>query len=127
MTCFWNAILSKVKQNDLRTMLGVSQFTPSGLVASMKQANTKTSGVKWQGQRVSEQQLSENIQWIQEHRANSIRNGYDCGIADPYLFLLCYTCQISIRHSYLGHLISYDPPNAPRYTVHFTSNRGHIQ
>tara|TARA_B110000008_G_scaffold192141_1_gene190834 strand:+ start:933 stop:1259 length:327 start_codon:yes stop_codon:yes gene_type:complete len=107
-------------------MMGVSQFTPNGLVQAMKHSNVKTVGVTWQGSVVKEQQLDENIQWIKEHGANTIQGGYLCGIADPYLFLLCYKCRIAIRHCYLGNTISYDPPGGARYIVYFSSNHGHI-
>ena len=125
MTCFWNAILSKVKSDDMRVLIG-SPSNPRDLVLALKRKNVCTKGVRWQTCDVPEQQLRENVQWIDAHDVNTIGNGYDCGTADPYLFLLCYLLSIRISHQYLRTSITYDPPGTVRYTIRFVSNHGHI-
>jgi hypothetical protein len=82
--------------------------------------------MKCQGTLLHDQQLRENMEWVQCHDANTIYNGYFCSTADPYLLLLSYLTSTKITHVYCSTTITYTPPTSIRYTMHFASNSGHI-
>ena len=126
MTCVWDALRTKIRAEDLRTLLGVNNCTAHELVKSLKAKNKATIGAKWQGTSLTTQQMSENMKWIENHNINSITNGYEMGTCDPYILLVSYILNIRIHHQYLNTTIVYDPPDPPRYTLTFSSNQGHF-
>lgn len=126
MTCFWDALLNKLRDEDLRNLLRGGPRTPRNLVLALKRENRQTTTVRWQGQALSPQQLTENVEWVQTHDVNTIQNGYDCSTADPYLLLVSWLLRVRIHHRYLRSDIVYAPDGPARYQIHLSSNRGHI-
>ncbi len=126
MTCVWDALRTKIKSEDIRSILGLSNPSAKEFVMALKGKNCCTTGIKWQGQSLSAQQLSENMKWIENHDASGINNGYDCSTCDAYLILVAYIFKIKIIHTYLNSQIIYEPSEPPKYTLHFSNNQGHF-
>lgn len=126
MTCVWDALRTKIRSDDLRTILGLQAPTPRDLVMALKSRNIATVGVRWQGKSITTTEMTENMKAIECHDINSISNGYDMSVCDPYLLLVCFLFKIRIVHQYLGTKIVYEPPVPPRYELQFANNQGHF-
>ncbi len=126
MTCVWDALRSKLRPDDLKSILGMQTSTPQNMVMCLKSKNKATVGVKWQGVPLTQKEMLENIEWIKNHDASTINRGYDCSSCDPYLLLVCYLFNVRIAHQYLNNQIIYDPPGTARYQLNFVNNRGHF-
>ena len=126
MTCVWDALRTKIRSDDLRTILGLHSPTPRDLVMALKSRNIATVGVRWQGKLITTTEMTENMKAIEYHDVNSISDGYDMSVCDPYLLLVCFLFKIRITHEYLSTRIVYDPPASPRYELQFANNQGHF-
>tara|TARA_B100000073_G_scaffold84470_1_gene65211 strand:- start:1476 stop:1859 length:384 start_codon:yes stop_codon:yes gene_type:complete len=125
MTCFWDAILQKLTRNDFNNF-GLSHMDNSNFVRFLKNHAEKTPDVTWNDERLSDKQLQENYKHIIDFNPNSIRNGYDCSVCDPFLFLVCFLFNVDIDHNYNGHIMRYRVKNSNR-CLRFSSNTGHFQ
>jgi len=75
MTCFWDGLLANLKPKDF-ARIGVKKKPRKAqdFAAILKERNTKTTSVSWQGER------------------------YDCSSFDPFLFLVAELFEVSIIH-----------------------------
>lgn len=126
MTCVWDALRTKIKNDDLYKILGMQTNSARELVQCLKSKNRATVGVKWQGISLKQKEMEENMKWIENHNVNSISNGYDCSTCDPYIILVCYLLNVKITHKYINNHIIYEPPGHVRYELHFENNMGHF-
>lgn len=124
MTCFWNALIHKIKREDLRTFLGIGQPNPLRLFEALRKQNVETVGMKWQGEELSPQFLKENVEYIRGYDV-PLHAGTDCGSCNPFLLLVGHLLRIRIINTYMGHETIYDPPR-PRYTIHLRNNKRHM-
>lgn len=125
MTCFWDGIISSLNQDDLNS-LGLSKNpTPIQLAKRLKNLNTKTTNILWEGKALSSNELEENYIHISDYISESVNEGYLCSVCDPFLCILCELLKINIYHTYLSKTIGYTYPNASRI-LQFQSNRGHF-
>jgi hypothetical protein len=136
MACFWNGILQQLTTVDLK-VLGIQNKNPQSLVQAFKQKAKKTNSVRWNGDKLSNKQLDENLQHIQTYNIKTIGNGYLCSSCEPFLLLLSELLQVHIHHNYLHTSIKYtitdyddnittdDNITAARI-MKFGSNRGHF-
>jgi len=125
MSCFWDTLIKNIKKDDLTNILNITTTKPLDFCNGLKGMNCKTENVLWNGGRITEKQYEENIEWINEYQTNTISNGYDCSIFDPFLFLITEIFQIEIQHHYNGTFIQYQYKN-PRYSIKIQSNKGHM-
>ena len=66
MTCFWNAIISSLTDED-KTKLNIKKrLFPTVMVEVFKDNNIKTPDVLWNNEKLREQQINENIAHIKE-------------------------------------------------------------
>ena len=135
MTCFWDAILQRLTQKDFnnfekRNGVCISKHSSnSNFVRLLKNFAEKTPDILWNGDKLREKELEENYTHIIEFNPNTINNGYDCSISDPFLFLVCHLFRVNIDHNYNGNLMKYRLENNnenPRL-LRFSSNTGHFQ
>ena len=125
MTCFWDSILSCLKDDDYRFAdIGIGSQTH--FIKQIKLRNRPMKSIKWQGQRLREQEIKEHMEAVKEYNVTGIGNGHLTSICDSFLLLICELFHINIIHRYLNINISYSHPN-PRKTFRFNSNRGHFQ
>ena len=125
MSCFWDTLIKNIKKEDLKDILNITTNKPLDFCNKLKEKNCKTENVLWNGSKLTEKQYEENIQWINEYKTNTIGNGYDCSVFDPFLFLIVELLQIEIHHHYNGTMVHYHYNN-PRYSIKIQSNKGHM-
>ncbi len=132
MTCFWDSILQKLNQDDFNRFEKIhgicvnSNTTNHNFVRLLKNFAEKTPDVAWNGSKLRAQELDENYTHIIEFNPNTINNGYDCSISDPFLFLICHLFRVNIDHNYNGHLMKYRIDDTTKI-LRFRSNTGHFQ
>ena len=132
MTCFWDGILNALEPNDF-TMLSKTHGrftihtkpTNKNFVKLLKENNSKTNHIKWQGNTLSNKELNENFIHIKNFDENSISKGYYCSTCDPFLFLISKIFKVNITHKYLKYIIKYTNNNSNK-TICFSSNRSHF-
>lgn len=125
MTCFWDSILKTLNNRDF-LLFKTPKMQNQRFVEFLKHFNIRTHEIRWNGELLTKKQLDENFEHIKEFDPNTIRNGYDCSIFDPFLFLVCKLFKVSIEHDYLGNIMKYQHPD-PNKILHFASNRGHFR
>lgn len=116
MTCVWDGIISS---------LGL-KFSPQEFAIYIKKNNMKTPNITWNGEKLTEKQLDENYERIEEIKVLKIKNGYYCSSFDPLIFLICELFKTSVIHNYDGYKIYYTNINHPKKTLLFFSDEGHF-
>ena len=127
MACFWQGLLGALTQPMLKETFNCnSRPRPDQLISLFHQKVTKTPNVLWQGQKLKEQEMEENIKRIKEFKPHQARSGYDCSSCDPYLLLVCQLFKVNINHKFNGTMIKYTYQPESQMTLSFASNRGHF-
>ena len=130
MSCFWDAILNKIRIEDFQKIFNHSgKPNPEAFAKMLIKKNVKTENVLWNSQILKKQQLQEDYEHIQEFNTSSVSQGYDCSTCDPFLFLICELFKISIQHVYLGKTIEYTHKKNVfnnNYTIKLQSDKGHM-
>ena len=119
MSCFWDAILNRIQEEDKKKYFNIfnMSLTPHNFVVILKEINKKTNNVLWNNEELTEKQLNENKECIDNYDKNSINNGYDCSTFEPILFLLVEYLNITIHHEYNKNVIIYSHKTTNRYTI----------
>ena len=88
MSCFWNSLLNTIKIEDKNTYFYTFNInlTPHNLVVILKEINKITENVLWNNIELTEQQLNENKEAIDNYDKNKINDGYYCSTFEPILF-----------------------------------------
>ena len=130
MSCFWDAILNKIKTQDFQKIFNHSgKPNPETFAKMLIKENVKTENVLWNSQIMKEKQLQENYEHIQEFNVSNVNQGYDCSTCDPFLLIICELFKISIQHVYLGKTIEYTHKKNVfnnNYTIKLQSDKGHM-
>ena len=118
MTCFWDG-LRKGLQLDISN---------NDFINYLKQSNKleEKSNILWNDIEFSKKQLQENYQHISDYDINTIYNGYDCSICDPFIILICDLYKVNINHNFNGYIMKYTHSNETYKTIHFHSDKGHF-
>ena len=126
MTCFWNAIISSLTDED-KKLLGIqNKLFPKVMVEIFKNKNNYTPDVLWNNEEIKKQQQDENIEHIKELDVNGIGRGYLCSTCDPFLILLSQLLEVTIKHNYNGVIITYKNKKNERRIIKYGSNKGHF-
>lgn len=72
--------------------------SPVELVRALKENNSGTPDVRWQGQSLSTQEQGENARWIREYDEARIGEGHLTSMCDPFMILLCQLLRVSIKY-----------------------------
>ena len=130
MSCFWDAILNKIRQEDFKIILNLKEKpSPKDFAKALQKKNIKTEGIMWNSQFLSQKQLDENYQHIHNYDISTINQGYDCSICDPFLLIICELFQINLKHIYLDKTIDYTHKQNVfnnNYTISLQSNKNHM-
>ena len=137
MSCVWYGILQAIHQDYLTCINSVLKhkmlaLNITTLVELLKYNNVKTPNVTWNLIFISDQQLEENYNRIEQININDIHTGYDCGTCDPLFFLLCTIFKVNIIHNYMGIKMEYkykcnnDTIINSRKIYEFCSDNGHF-
>ena len=129
MTCFWDGIINQLRPEDYARIGFNPPANAHELVILLKHFNRKTPCVRWNDTTLTAKQMEENLEHINSFNSNSIHNGYDCSICDPFLLLVTDLFEVEVRHRYLGvHMMKYQPciNVKTRRVIRFTSDSGHF-
>lgn len=127
MTCFWKGLLDCLRRDDFALLQCDKPSSEQEFVRILQHCNRKAEHVTWQDIHNSDQFLHECMEAVQTLDRNTIYQGYWCSTCDPFLLLVSEVFQITIEHSYCGHLIVYKYSPGARKTIRVRSNRGHFQ
>ena len=116
--------LDIIKEVFVKKMMHLEQDRLSKGAESL--FSTEDSSITWNGETLTKKQLQENYDHIIDFNPNTIGNGYDCSVCDPFLLLVCYLFNVNIDHNYNGYLMKYRANNNARI-LRFSSNTGHFQ
>jgi hypothetical protein len=117
MSCFWQGLCSKVP--ELRNM-------PVDKVCfNLKSVNAKTRGLVWNNVALTEQQLQENFDWIDQYDSTQFDQGHDTSVCDPFLALVSFSFNVNIVHNYNGHVSTFTMPGATQ-SIQFANSTTHF-
>lgn len=123
MTCVWDAFLAGIPRNIISQYL--HNINPIEFVKLLQSNNKKTNNIIINNAVLSQKEIEENYDAIQNFNVNSIYGGYLCSTSDPFFILLCDIFQCSIHHNYINNLIKYEITN-PKFTLHLHSSHSHM-
>ena len=126
MSCFWDTLLSKIKKEDIQTILSLHNPTPKDFANTLKTKNIPTDNVLWMGAEITQQMKEENMKHIEGYDSSTIPNGYLCSTCDPFLLLITELFQIKIIHHYNKVVINYQQKIDNKYTITIHNNKGHM-
>ena len=128
MSCFWDSLIKSISDDDknqyFNTVVDAS-LNPHNFVVILKEINKLTNNVIWNNQELTELQLNENKEAVNEYDKNMTSAGYYCSTFDPFLFLLVEYLEIEINHNYNGTMINYKNKKNNRYVINISSDSGH--
>ena len=126
MSCFWDTLLSRIKKDDIQTILSLHNPTPKDFANTLKNKNIPTDNVLWMGEEIRQQMKEENMKHINDYNSSTIPNGYLCSTCDPFLLLITELFQIKIIHHYNKVVINYQHKTNIKYTITIHNNKGHM-
>tara|TARA_Y100000996_G_scaffold406439_1_gene382788 strand:+ start:1789 stop:2172 length:384 start_codon:yes stop_codon:yes gene_type:complete len=126
MSCFWDTLLSRIKKDDIQSILSLHNHTPKDFANTLKSKNISTDNILWMGEEVTQQMKEENIEHVKEYDSSTIPSGYLCSTCDPFLLLITELFQIKIIHHYNKTIINYQHKENNKYTITIHNNKGHM-
>ena len=126
MTCFWDAIIHSLKDDDLRLLNLKKRPTHRSFIEKLKQKNTAPRDVLWNNQTLTQVELNEHIEAVKCYNIGGIHGGHLTSTCDSFLLLLCQLLKINIKHRYISTNIHYKYKRGGRKTLHFHSSRSHF-
>ena len=127
--CFWDAILSKITPEMIKERFGTdfdTKYRIRDFINLLKEKSIKTVNVGWNGNKLTDKEMEENLLWISEYNILDVVDGHNCSICDPFLLLVCELFNVNIHHNYNGTLIKYTNTNSGSKTIYFNSNPTHF-
>lgn len=116
MACFWKGL---IKALNLST-------NPTQFVNLLQKNAIKTPNITWNGNKLSNKELEENLEWVKSFNSDRTYDGYFCSTCDPFLLLVCELYGVNIDHQYDGHLIKYRNLKNNLQILKFGSTRSHF-
>lgn len=127
MTCFWVGILHSLSLSEYQ--LAKSEYIPINnplkLVTLLKTNNQLTNSIKINDRSLSDQELTENHNAINEYNISNICDGYFCSTSDPFLCLVSQIFEINITHKFNDCDIRYTNDKSKKI-VYYQSNNDHF-
>lgn len=131
MTCFWNAIISRLDKNDYnlmkiipirRNMTDIQYF-----IHQLKgMAIENEFNIKWQNKELNEQEKNEMKEFIKDYNINTINRGHLTSSCDPFLCLLADLLKCRIEFNYRKHLIIFETKELIRKVFKFNGSTSHF-
>ena len=123
--CFWLGLLSKLTNDDFHYAFKQNKPNIDIFINLLMDNNVYTKNIKWQNHYLTDYELKENFNHIQDFDKSTINKGYDCSSCDPFLLLITHLFQITLIHQYCGHSIIYDS-KSPRKKINYFANTHHF-
>ena len=98
MTCVWDSLLRHIVMDAHSMDVLGGPRSPFELVRALKERNSVTPDVRWQGQLFSAQEQGENAQWIRDYDETRISYGHLTSMCDPFMVLICQLLHVSIKY-----------------------------
>ena len=114
MTCVWDSLC--------KGLLPIGH-TPQSLLACLKSCNNPPVDVSINGERLTKQQLEENVQHIENIKVEG--DGYLCGLYDPLIVAYVYTFRVNVDNDICGHHAKFTVPDGIKQ-VSLRSDTGHM-
>lgn len=127
MSCFWDAVLGSLNQEEKDILKIKTNATNEELVRKLKQHSyvLNEANVLWQGEKLRSQLCRELKMWVDNYNVNGINSGHDTSSCDPFLVLLCHMLNWRIDFKYIHANICFESSNMKR-TVKFGANSHHF-
>lgn len=127
MSCFWDAVLGSLNEEEREKLEIKMNATNEELVRNLKQHSyvLNEANVVWQGEKLRPQLCRELKMWVDNYNVNGINNGHDTSSCDPFLVLLCHMLNWRIDFKYIHANICFESSNTKR-TVKFGANSHHF-
>ena len=126
MTCVPNSLISKLKKEDYKLINLESKPNAKQFMEEIKKNNRKTYNVTWQGYKLNEKELSENIERIKNIELNKIGSGYLCSSCDPLLLLYCEIFFVGIDLNFNGIPLQYRNVKYNDRVLKFSASSSHF-
>lgn len=131
MSCFWDGNLKalKKKTNYLQkhNIKSPNNFRAKQFAKYLQDNSVKTCDVLCNEQKLTREQIKENMEWIKSYNVQNVKQGYDCSTCDPFLLLISQLFRVNIEHDYDGTLIKYQNVNNDAETIYVSSNKKHFK
>ena len=125
MSCFWDALISKLNNKELNHIQINKRIRPKELCLKLKLLNKIISdNILWQGKPINELERKEHYLTI-KNNVCFVNNGHLTSSCDSFLLLICDLCKVNISHKGMYGISSYINPLSDR-TIILYSNRGHM-
>ena len=121
MSCVADAILRTIPWNEQHA----KPSDPVALFKWLKSKNRKPVQVTWNGEKLTKQQMEENVQAISNMKLEDATSGYYTSCFEPMFFLLCEIFKINIDHNFNGVNIKYCHKTS-KITKCFSSSSSHM-
>ena len=115
MTCFWDGLRRELNLN----------ISNEDFITLLKNNNKKHTSILWNNTELTNKQMEENFQHIMDYNINTIHNGYDCSVCDPFIILICQIYNVNITHTYNGYIMTYFIDHNA-HNLSFRSDMGHF-
>lgn len=124
MSCFWDALLSKLGA-AAKAKIG-NPHDPKSMLLVLQKLNINTNAhVKWQGMRLSVMESAEHMHAVAKFEEVSLYDGHLTGACDSFLLLVCVLCNVSIIYTSPHGRFSYTR-ESPDSIVQLRSSSSHM-
>ena len=126
--CFWNGQIKAFRRNPGLQPQELDLTSAKRYAESLKQQNVLCKGIKVNEEELSQQQLKENFEAIQNYNTKDVNKGYLCSTCEPFLCLLSHLSGCRIVHEYNRVSITYEPweTKNSNHEIVFKSNTSHF-
>ena len=129
MSCYWNALIKGLDENDFKKINKPNIITnPRAFASLLKENNKIPENIFVGGIKLSKNECKEMFDAVKEYDINTTNSGYLCSISDCFLSLMCELFDLNIQHNYCGIEILYQnrSNNNIKKTVLVGSDKGHM-
>jgi hypothetical protein len=126
MTCVPNSLISKLKNDDYKLINLETKPNANKFMEAIKKNNRKTYNITWQGYKLNERELSENVERIKNIELNKIGSGYLCSSCDPLLLLYCEIFFVGIDLNFNGIPLQYRNVKYNDRVLKFSASSSHF-
>jgi len=129
MSCYWNALIKGLDENDFKKVNKPNIITnPRAFASLLKENNKIPENIFVGGIKLTKNECKEMFDAVKEYDINTTNCGYLCSISDCFLSLMCELFDLNIQHNYCGIEILYQnrSNNNIKKTVLVGSDKGHM-
>ena len=126
MTCVPDGIIKSLTNEDFQKINLENPVSAYTFMKAIKENNTHTVNVRVQNRALSEKELNENFQRINEINLNKLNNGYLCSSHEPLLNLVCQLFEVDINMNFNGSKIQYRNTLHSKRVLEYSCSKTHF-